>query len=109
MEVLAKEVDFTLCPKIEAAFSILGRKWNGLIIHTLLHKENVRFSELAQIVNNLSDRMLSARLKELEENGIVEKKASCQMRGVSVYQLTQKGVALASSLTELEHWAEEYC
>ena len=53
----------TLCPKFQVAMDILAKPWNGLIIATL-EEGPLRFSELAERLESIGDRMLSARLKE---------------------------------------------
>ena len=54
---------FHLCPRFEAAFQILGKRWNGLIIRSLLSGSK-RFSELQEIIPALSSRVLTERFKE---------------------------------------------
>src|SRR3712207_9555904 len=64
---------FTLCPKFSKTFSILGRKWNGLIIDVLLQEGPQRFRTLADKVDKCSDRVMVERLKELEAENLVER------------------------------------
>ena len=68
-----KTESFVLCPKFEKSFSILGKKWNGLIIDVLLERGPQRFGELKEKIPMLSDRVLVERLKELEAEGIITK------------------------------------
>ena len=62
--------DFHLCPKFEKAFQLLGKKWNGLIIKTLMDGPK-RFSDIRSVIPELSDRMLTERFKELEVEEII--------------------------------------
>lgn len=96
-----KKSSYKLCPKFEKAFSILGKKWNGLIIDVLLQDGSQRFVDLAQKIPMLSDRVLTERLKELEREGIVAK--SC-----SLYELTDKGVGLESVLSSVRDWSQAW-
>jgi len=96
-----KKTNYMLCPKFEKAFSILGKKWNGLIIDVLLQEHEQRFVDLAKKIPMLSDRVLTERLKELEREGIVEKIES-------LYQLTEKGVALNTALESVKDWSHEW-
>ena len=64
-------MDFSLCPKFEKGFQILGKKWNGLIIDVLLEGGPQRFVDIAAMIPDVSDRVLTERLKELEAEGIV--------------------------------------
>ncbi len=95
------KTDYTLCPKFEKAFSILGKKWNGLIIDVLLHDGEQRFVDLANKIPMLSDRVLTERLRELEREGIVGKTDS-------LYCLTDKGAALNPALESVKNWSHDW-
>lgn len=103
-----KTTDFTLCPKFEKAFSILGKKWNGLIIDVLLEKSPQRFSELKQKIPMLSDRVLVERLKELEAEGIITKAFRCSESNRLEYFLTDKGLDLQKAMRQIQVWAEKW-
>ncbi|WP_174705934.1 winged helix-turn-helix transcriptional regulator [Tetragenococcus osmophilus] len=96
-----KETTYTLCPKFEKAFSILGKKWNGLIIDVLLQEKEQRFVDMAHKIPMLSDRVLTERLKELEKEGIVSKTDD-------LYQLTDKGVGLKEVLDSVRNWSQDW-
>jgi DNA-binding HxlR family transcriptional regulator len=94
------------CEAITQVFGLLGKRWSGLIIVTLLGGP-ARFSELAQLVPGVSERMLSERLSELAQAGLVTRKVD-EGPPVSVhYQLTAQGEALRPALAELERWGNE--
>jgi len=102
------EVLGEICPHYEAAFEVLGRRWTGLIITSLVDGPR-RFSEIGGAVDGLSDRMLSQRLTELEESGIVTRSVDTESRPVAVnYNLTAKGLALKPAFEALQSWAEEW-
>ena len=61
-----------ICPKFSKTFGILGRKWNGLIIDVLLEDGPQRFKNLASKISKCSDRILVERLRELENEEIIE-------------------------------------
>ncbi|MFW6195087.1 MAG: winged helix-turn-helix transcriptional regulator [Chloroflexota bacterium] len=97
-----------LCPHYEAAFELLGRRWTGLIVTTLVDGPR-RFSEIGGSVSGLSDRMLSQRLSELEEAGIVRRIVDASRRPVQVrYELTKKGAELRPVFEALQSWAERW-
>ena len=97
-----------LCPHYEAAFEVLGRRWTGLIVTSLVDQPR-RFSEISGSVAGLSDRMLSQRLSELEDEGIVERLVDADQRPVRVeYALTQKGRDLRPVFEALQTWAEKW-
>ncbi|MFN2745726.1 MULTISPECIES: winged helix-turn-helix transcriptional regulator [Bacillus] len=99
---------FTMCPKMEAAFSLLGKRWNGLIIHVLLDGPK-RFKDLTEMIPMISQKMLAERLKELEQGGIVERQVLPETPVKVIYQLTGKGAALEPVLHEIQKWAEHHC
>lgn len=102
--------DFTICPKMENAFGILGKKWNGLIISVLLSEGTQRFGELATKIPMVSDRVLTARLKELEEENVIVRVVNCASGGNRIeYSLTEKGRALETTLAAVRSWGESFC
>jgi DNA-binding HxlR family transcriptional regulator len=96
-----------MCPKYEAAISILGKRWTGLIIRVLLGGP-VRFKDVREIVPQMSDKMLSERLKELEEEGIIERKVYPETPVRIEYQLTQKGTDLRPVIESIEEWSHKW-
>lgn len=98
---------FALCPKFEAAFDILGKKWNGLIVDVLLQEGAQRFKDLAAKIPRCSDRVLVERLKELEKSGIVERIAVDSETRLS-YVLTQKGTDLEPIMSAVHQWGESW-
>jgi DNA-binding HxlR family transcriptional regulator len=96
-----------VCPYYHEAVELLGKRWSGAIVHVLLAGP-LRFSELAGAIPQISDRLLSMRLKELEAFGIVARRV-CDEAPVRVeYELTPKGKALGPTVTELRRWACEW-
>lgn len=98
---------FHMCPKFEAAFELLGKKWTGLIIRSLLNGPK-RFSDIQIIIPSLSARMLTERFKELEEQGIILRKVYPEMPVRIEYELTEKGRDLEESMNEIQKWAEKW-
>jgi DNA-binding HxlR family transcriptional regulator len=96
-----------LCPKFESAFTLLSKKWTGLIIQSLL-RGPMRFREIADLIPNMSDRMLSERLKELECEGIVVRNVYPEVPVRIEYTLTEKGKALDSVMQEVQKWADAW-
>jgi DNA-binding HxlR family transcriptional regulator len=96
-----------LCPKFEAAFTLLGKRWTGLIIRVLLDGPK-RFKEMSELIPGMSDRMLSERFKELEEYGIVVRRVYPETPVRIEYELTEKGKALKPALDEIQKWAHDW-
>ncbi len=96
-----------MCPKYEGAVNILGKRWTGLIIHVLM-RGAVRFKEIREMVPQMSDKMLSERLKELEEQGIVERKVYPEIPVRIEYELTDKGKDLRPVIESIHAWGEKW-
>lgn len=95
------------CPRYEHAMQILGKRWTGLLINVLM-KGPRRFCELTSLVEGLSDRVLSDRLRELEVEGIVQRTVYPQIPVRVEYELTAKGHALKPAIDALHVWAEQW-
>ncbi len=93
-----------LCPKFEAAMTLLGKRWVGLIISQLLEGKT-RFSEIESSIP-ISGKLLSERLKELEEINIIERKVYPETPVRIEYVLTEKGRALKPVIEAIEQWAQ---
>jgi DNA-binding HxlR family transcriptional regulator len=96
------------CPLYHEAIELIGRRWTGAIVSVLIHRQTLRFGEIAQSVPELSDRLLSERMKELEARGVVVRRVS-PGRPVRVeYELTEMGRELAPAVHEIERWARRW-
>lgn len=96
-----------MCPRYEHAIQLLGKRWTGLILDTLL-KGPQRFCEMTAAVEGLSDRVLSDRLRELEVEGIIERIVYPQIPVRVEYRLTEKGSDLQPVIEAIHHWAEKW-
>ena len=96
------------CPRYHAAVELVGKRWTGAILAVMLQGGTMRFSEIAQAVPALSDRLLSERMKELEARGIVERRVGGESPARVEYELTEMGRDLAPALSELEAWAHRW-
>jgi DNA-binding HxlR family transcriptional regulator len=93
-----------VCPYFHEAVELLGKRWTGAIIHALLHGP-MRFSELTHTIPQISDRLLSIRLRELEACGIVARQVYEQPPVRVEYTLTPMGEALRPAVTAIRSWA----
>ena len=96
------------CPRYHEAVELVGKRWTGAILAVMLQGGSMRFSEIAQAVPALSDRLLSERMKELEARGIVERHVHNASPVRVEYELTTMGLDLAPALYELRRWAMTY-
>src|SRR5436853_5065467 len=95
------------CRLYHRAVELVGKRWSGAILLVLLDGP-LHFSGIKQLVPELSDRLLSERLKELEAEGIVERRVLDGSPVRVEYSLTEKGRALEPSLRALKQWAHEH-
>jgi DNA-binding HxlR family transcriptional regulator len=96
-----------LCAKFHHAVELIGGRWTGALIHLLMNGR-LRFAELRTAVPEISDRMLSERLRELETEGIVERIVVPDTPVRVEYELTEKGHALEQALAAVGKWAERW-
>lgn len=95
------------CALYHRAVELVGKRWTGAILIVLMDGP-LRFSEIKHLVPDLSDRLLSERLKELEAEQIVERRTEGQAASRVQYALTPKGRALEPSVRALKSWAHSY-
>ena len=96
-----------MCPRYERAIVLLGKRWTGLIIRVLLGGPR-RFKDLQEQLPQLSDRLLSERLKDLEAADTVRRKVYNERPVRIEYELTEKGARLEPVVGEIQRWAEEW-
>jgi DNA-binding HxlR family transcriptional regulator len=95
------------CSFYHRAVELVGKRWTGAILLVLMEGP-LRFSEIKQLVPDLSDRLLSERLKELEAEGIVERRVIDETPVHVEYELTEKGRALEPAVRALKRWARAW-
>jgi DNA-binding HxlR family transcriptional regulator len=97
----------TVCPYYHRAVELIGRRWTGVIVSAMLDG-STRFSEMRDAIPDISDRMLSERLKELEADGIVERTVVPETPVRVEYHLTEKGLALKGVVDSVSSWASDW-
>jgi DNA-binding HxlR family transcriptional regulator len=103
----------SLCPKFQAAMEILAKPWNGLLLTALETDASAqgehahRFSELAERLSPIGDRMLSARLKELEKKGLVERRVHAGPPVRVEYMLTEAGRGFHEVAEAIGVWGQK--
>ena len=96
-----------LCSRFHRASELIGRRWTGAILFVLL-KSRCRFAALSAAIPDITDRMLSDRLRELEEEGILARTVVPDTPVRVEYALTKKGRALASAINAITDWAHKW-
>jgi DNA-binding HxlR family transcriptional regulator len=96
-----------LCRRFHRASELIGRRWTGAIIFVLL-ESRCRFATLREAIPDITDRMLSDRLQELEQEGILERTVVPETPVRVEYALTKKGRALAAAMEAIKEWAHKW-
>ena len=95
------------CAGFQRAIEFIGRRWNGAILYVLLDGP-CRFNELLARVPNISDRLLTERLRELEAEGMVTREVQPGPPVRVVYELTDAGRALNEVIQSISTWARAW-
>jgi DNA-binding HxlR family transcriptional regulator len=95
------------CPRFLHAVELVGRRWTGVILRSLLTGP-ARFHQIRDAIPDISDRMLSERLRELESEGVVIRTVIPDTPVRVEYALTEKGRALESAIVAIGQWAERW-
>src|SRR3954463_11526659 len=95
------------CSLYHQAVELVGKRWTGAILFVLLEGP-ARFSQIKECVPDLSDRLLSERLKELEHEGLVDRPVLDGNPPRVQYLLTDKGLALGPTIDALKSWARAW-
>jgi DNA-binding HxlR family transcriptional regulator len=95
------------CSHYHQAVELIGKRWTGAILIVLMDGP-LRFSEIGQLVPDLSDRLLSERVKELEGHGILERRVIDSTPVRVQYGLTEKGRGLEPAIRSLKSWANDW-
>lgn len=101
------ESSASVCPKYHRAVELIGRRWTGAIVNVLLQGRR-RFNEIGTHIPDMSDRMLSERLRELESEHIVTRIVVPETPVRVEYELTEKGRALENVVAAIGEWAERW-
>ena len=92
---------------VEAALEVIGGKWKGVILFHLASGTK-RFNEIRRLIPNATQRMVTLQLRELEADGIVERKIYQQIPPRVEYSLTEFGRSLEPILMLMRDWGNEY-
>ncbi len=96
-----------VCSRFHRAIELIGSRWTGAILQTLLQGKT-RYAAIKGAIPDLTDRMLSERLRSLEGEGLVIRSVIPDTPVRVEYELTQKGLELQNALKEIGNWAERW-
>jgi DNA-binding HxlR family transcriptional regulator len=99
-------VDYgVMCARYEIASDLLSKRWTCQMIRVLMDGKK-RFSEFKTQMPTVSDRLLSERLRDLEEQGVIERRVHNTKPVLIEYSLTGKGLALEPVVESIQNWAD---
>lgn len=98
--------DMPACP-VEMTLMLIGSKWKVLILRDLMPGTK-RFGELKKSIGNVSQKVLTAQLRDMEEKGLVNRKVYAEVPPRVDYTLTELGRSLKPILDAMQNWGEEY-
>src|SRR3954471_9167822 len=96
-----------VCSRFHRAVELIGSRWTGAIIQTLLQGRS-RYAAIKSAIPDITDRMLSERLRSLEAEEVVTRRVVPDSPVRVEYELTKKGRSLENSLREIGTWAERW-
>lgn len=91
------------CP-VEAALELIGGKWKGVALYHLMQASAVRFTALKRQMGNVTQRMLTKQLRELEADGLVKREVYPVVPPKVEYSLTERGESLRPIIMALREW-----
>lgn len=96
-----------ICEHFQRAAELIGKRWNPQVIRAL-QTGSARFGDIKSAVSQISDALLSDRLKELEAQGVVTRDVTPSTPVLIEYHLTERGRDLTKVMDELGRWAERW-
>ena len=101
-----RKKELPACP-VETTLTLIGDKWKVLILRDLLPGTK-RFGELRKSIGNVSQKVLTAQLRDMEESGLVNRKVYAEVPPRVEYSLTDLGHSLKPILDAMQNWGEGY-
>jgi DNA-binding HxlR family transcriptional regulator len=99
----------TKCCPIDNTFRVVGKKFTVLILRNIMNFNKKRFNQLLESIEGINPKTLSVRLREMEKNGLIERKVYAETPIRIEYNLTEKGKALKPVLEQMAAFSMQYC
>lgn len=93
---------------VELTLQVIGGKWKPIIIYRLGTDGTLRFSEVKRLIPNITQKMLTQQLRELEADGVVHREVYPQVPPKVEYSLTELGRSIMPVMESLCHWGRKY-
>lgn len=103
---MQQATELPACP-VETTLMLIGDKWKVLILRDLMPGTK-RFGELKKSIGSVSQKVLTAQLRDLEEKGLVSRKVYAEVPPRVEYSLTELGKSLSPILDAMREWGEHY-
>ncbi|MBK3494672.1 helix-turn-helix transcriptional regulator [Viridibacillus sp. YIM B01967] len=94
--------------QIVVALNMIVGKWKPIILDHLLHGEPLRFNELKKLIPDITQRMLTMHLRELEEHDILTRTVYPQVPPKVEYRITEYGMTLQPMLKTMQQWGANH-
>lgn len=95
------------CP-VETTLTLIGNKWQVLILRDLKRIGTLRFKELQRSIGKISQKVLTSNLREMEDNGLVHREVYAEVPPRVEYSLTELGRSLGPVLDAMDAWGTSY-
>ncbi len=99
--------DLPACP-VETTLTLISDKWKVLILRDLLLHGTMRFGELKKSIGHVSQKVLTAQLRQMEQSGLVNRKVYAEVPPRVEYSLTDLGLSLRPIMDAMWNWGEAY-
>jgi DNA-binding HxlR family transcriptional regulator len=93
---------------VEACLEVVGGKWKGVILHYLMTNSVLRFNEIQKLKPDLSPRILTAQLRELERDGVIIRKVYPVVPPKVEYSLSEAGESLRPVVKAMQKWGDDH-
>ncbi|WP_319470237.1 helix-turn-helix domain-containing protein [uncultured Pseudodesulfovibrio sp.] len=93
---------------VELTLQVIGGKWKPIIIYRLAEEGVLRFSEIKRSIPNITQKMLTQQLREMEADGVVHRKVYPQVPPKVEYSLTEMGKSVMPVVESLCQWGKSY-
>jgi len=105
---MSEQLQGETCQELQAALDIISGKWKPIILFHLMENEKLRFSELQRAMPEITKKMLTSQLRELEYNGIIHREVYQQVPPKVEYSMTEYGNTLSPLLISMRSWGMEH-
>lgn len=96
------------CDNIELAIEVIVGKWKPIILFHLINNDKLRFSELQRAIPDISKKMLTNQLRELEHHNIVHREVYAEVPPRVEYSMTASGMAVKDVLIAMQKWGNAH-